>query len=429
MQTPAATTVWQTSKLLMKALIISALVLLLLIPANFVKELVFERQATQQQASREVTSRWAGRQTITGPVMVIPYIETQTIRNQSVQVRKTAYLLPDTLSIGSDVKPEKKYRGIYQVMLYSASVEMQGKFSSVPLDKLELPADAILWNEISVSVGVTDPKGMDEELALQWNQQPVPMALSTADPSITGDGFTAPVHVVPGEPVNFSATFRVKGSEQLMFTPVGRETTVKLASGWPDPSFTGNELPVHQISDSGFKATWKSPAHHRTYPQAWKQSIQNLKSSSFGIDLYIQVNNYQKILRSVKYAFLCIILTFAAFFIVEINSARSIHPIQYGLIGLALILFYTLLLSISEYTGFDLAYLIASVATIALIAWFVRGLLLSNRLSAVIAIVMLLLYSYIFCILQLQDYSLLLGSIGLFLTLGVIMRFSKKLQW
>jgi inner membrane protein len=134
-------------------------------------------------------------------------------------------------------------------------------------------------------------------------------------------------------------------------------------------------------------------------------------------------------MRSVKYAALCILLTFASFFLIEINNKKSVHPFQYGLIGLALILFYTLLLSFSEYIGFNLSYVIASVFTISLIGWFVKGLLSSSRLASILSVILILLYVYVFTILQLQDYSLLLGSIGLFITLAVIMHFSKKIQW
>lgn len=243
------------------------------------------------------------------------------------------------------------------------------------------------------------------------------------------EGFMSPVAVSPDNSIKFSSSILINGSEQLLFTPVGKETMVKLNSAWPDPSFTGGQLPDHRISDTGFVATWKSLAHTRNFPQAWKETSYNLQSASFGADLFIPVNGYQKTMRSVKYAILCILLTFAAFFIIETVNKKSVHPFQYALIGLALILFYTLLLSISEYTGFNTAYIIASAATVGLIAWFVKGILQSSKLTTVLGVVLMLMYSYIFTILQLQDYSLLLGSIGLFLTLAVIMHFSKKIQW
>jgi inner membrane protein len=287
----------------------------------------------------------------------------------------------------------------------------------------------MLWQEAYICLNLADAKGLKEDIKLKWNDSTVITSPAAINNGVMREGFSAPVNVSAGNTFNFSAAISFNGSEQLLFTPVGKETTVKLSSTWPDPSFTGGQLPDHQISDSGFVATWKNLSHTRSFPQAWKQDAYNLQSSSFGADLFIPVNGYQKTMRSVKYAVLCILLTFAAFFIIETVNKKSVHPFQYGLIGAALILFYTLLLSFSEYTGFNNAYIIASVATVGLIAWFVKGILQSTKLTSVLAIILVLMYSYVFTILQIQDYSLILGSIGLFLTLAVIMHFSKKIQW
>jgi len=426
----AATNIWQKSKLLVKALLIGGLVLLLLIPAYFVQNIIREREARQKEAFTEVSSKWAGRQNITGPVLVLPYTEKITgEKGQTVVVKKPAYVLPDNLNIESTVKPEERHRGIYQVMLYSSIIKMNGKFNSIPMQQLKIiPAD-VLWNEAYVCMGLSDSKGLKEEIKFTWNDSTLTLNPSSVDNAVMKEGFTAPVTVSPDQSIQFAATISINGSEQLLFTPVGKETTVKLSSDWPDPSFTGGQLPDHRISDTGFVATWKSLAHTRNFPQVWKENSYNLQPASFGADLFIPVNGYQKTMRSVKYAILCIILTFAAFFIIETVNKKSVHPFQYTLIGLALILFYTLLLSFSEYTVFNTAYIIASAATVGLIAWFVKGILQSSKLTTILGVVLVLMYSYIFTILQLQDYSLLLGSIGLFMTLAVVMHFSKKIQW
>lgn len=424
------TNVWQKSKLLIKGLLIGGLVLLLLIPSFFVQNVITEREARQKEAFTEVSGKWAGRQNITGPVLVLPYNETVTgDKGQVAVLKKLAYILPDNLSIESTVKPEERHRGIFQVMLYSSTVKISGKFNSIPLQPLKIDPVQILWNEAYVCMELADSKGLKEEIKLVWNGSTVTLNPSALNNGVMKKGFMAPVTVAPDNAIQFSSSILINGSEQLLFTPIGKETTVKLNSTWPDPSFTGGQLPDHRISDSGFVATWKSLAHTRNFPQAWKENTYNLQSASFGADLFIPVNGYQKTMRSVKYAILCILLTFAAFFIIETVNKKSVHPFQYALIGLALILFYTLLLSISEYTGFNTAYVIASAATVGLIAWFVKGILQSSKLTAILGIVLALMYSYIFTILQLQDYSLLLGSIGLFLTLAVIMHFSKKIQW
>ncbi len=422
--------VWQKSKLLVKGLLIGGLALLLLIPAYFVQNVISEREARQKEAFNEVSSKWAGSQNITGPVLVLPYTESLTSANgQTTTLKRLAYVLPDRLTIESDVKPEERHRGIFQVMMYSSVIKLNGKFNAVPLQQLKLDPAQVLWNEAYICMELADSKGLKEEIKVAWNDSSVTLNPSLVDNAVMKEGFTAPVSVSADKEIQFSSVIAINGSEQLLFTPVGKETTVKLSSAWPDPSFTGGQLPDHRISDSGFVATWKSLAHTRNFPQAWKESKYNLQSASFGADLFIPVNGYQKTMRSVKYAILCILLTFAAFFIIETVNKKSVHPFQYALIGLALILFYTLLLSFSEYTGFNVAYIIASVATVGLIAWFVKGILQSSRLTTVLGIILALMYSYIFTILQLQDYSLLLGSIGLFLTLAVIMHFSKKIQW
>jgi inner membrane protein len=240
----------------------------------------------------------------------------------------------------------------------------------------------------------------------------------------------------------------ISGSEELLFTPVGKSTTVDMSAKWPHPSFTGDILPLNsKISKDSFSAKWKSVSQKRNFPQQWRDdaftirpihegsdatsavAAANINSNAFGANLYVPVNGYQKTTRSVKYSFLCILLTFAAFFLIETSNKKSVHPFQYGLVGLALVLFYTLLLSFSEYIGFNFSYAVAAVATIGLIAWFVKGILSSSRLTIILSVVLLLVYTYVFTILQLQDYALLLGSVGLFITLAVIMHFSKKIQW
>jgi inner membrane protein len=425
-----STQVQDRSKLLIKALLIAGLIVLLSIPSYFVRDLITERETRQKEAFTEISSKWAGSQTITPAVLVLPYADTVIDqRGQKQTDRKLAYVLPDSLQMDATVKPEERHRGIYQVMLYSSQLKIKGKFGDIPLQQLKLDAGSILWNEAYVLFGISDVKGLKDEVHLQWNGRDLPMNSSIEDKGLFKEGFSTPVDITSAGNIEFSSTLNFNGSQQLAFTPVGRETTVKLSSTWPDPSFTGGQLPDYRLNGDGFTATWKSLSQTHPFPQAWKENLVNLEGSSFGADLYIPVNGYQKTMRSVKYAMLCIVLTFAAFFIIETVNKKSVHPFQYGLIGLALVLFYTLLLSISEYTGFNSAYMISSVATIALIAWFVRGVLQSGKLTSILAALLVLLYSYVFTILQLQDYSLLLGSVGLFLTLGVIMHFSKRVQW
>jgi inner membrane protein len=285
---------------------------------------------------------------------------------------------------------------------------------------------------------------------LQWNNQSLMLSPDDRQSIAVDNGLSAPLNLASFEDlkhVDFASNMTISGSEELLFTPLGKSTTVDMSAKWPHPSFTGDILPLtSKISSDSFSAKWKSVSQKRSFPQQWKDnafSIRsaldgdmmpanatiNISNSAFGADLFVPVNGYQKTVRSVKYSFLCILLTFAAFFLIDTSNKKSVHPFQYGLVGLALVLFYTLLLSFSEYIGFNISYAVASAATIGLIAWFVKGILNSSRLTIILSLVLLLVYTYVFTILQLQDYALLLGSIGLFITLAIIMHFSKKIQW
>jgi inner membrane protein len=440
--------VWAKSKLLVKGLIIGILVLLLQIPAYYVKNLIEEREARQKEAITDVSSKWAGKQNITGPILVLPYWEYEGDSTSKKKLKHYASFLPDELTVNASLTPQEKYRGIYKVMLYNSKVNIAGSFKEVQPEKLNIPMENILWNEAFVRLNIADSKGLNDEPKMNWNSQPLTLSPQVIDAHLVEEGLIAPVAMSSASDlknIQFSAEVNLNGSEQLLFTPIGKQTTVHLSSQWPHPSFTGSILPqTTQVKDSGFTATWKSLSHKRSFPQQWKDeaftanqnynpgstaSPLNIGTAAFGADLFVPVNGYQKTMRSVKYAALCILLTFASFFIIEINNKKSVHPFQYGLIGLALILFYTLLLSFSEYIGFNASYAVASICTIGLIGWFVKGLLSSTRLAALLSTLLVLLYVYVFTILQLQDYSLLLGSVGLFITLAVIMHFSRKIQW
>ncbi len=435
--------VWTKTKVLVKALIIGGIVLILQIPTFFVQDLIKEREQRQKEAIAEVSSKWARKQNIAGPVLVLPYWQAGLDSTKNT-TKHFAYFLPDQLQINARVRPEEKYRGIYKVMLYSSTLHLNGSFHSIALDKLNINPANVLWNEAFVHMGISDVKGLNDELKLNWGNQVLTLSPDNLGGNTLGEGLNAPLNLTGIDDLKqagFSSDMDINGSEELLFTPVGKTTLVDMSAKWPHPSFTGDVLPADtKISNDSFQAKWKSVAQKRNFPQQWKDDAfilgsgdssltNNISTSAFGADLYVPVSGYQKIMRSVKYSFLCILLTFAAFFLIDTSNKKSVHPFQYGLIGLALVLFYTLLLSFSEYIGFNLSYVIASIATIGLIAWFVKGVLNSSRLSVILAMVLLLMYTYVFTILQLQDYALLLGSIGLFITLAVIMQFSKKIQW
>jgi len=424
---------WDRNKIILKSFFIGMLVLLLLIPTAFILSLVNERQSRQQEAVSEISSKWAGSQTVTGPVIGIPYTETTTNDNKTSTVKKWAYFLPDKLDIQARIVPEKRYRGIYQVIVYTAALQVKGSYDSLRLSELGVRPEQILWNEAAIFFDISDVQGLKEEMTLhlagasldlipaKFSSDQFKNSLSAALPAVISS-----IH----GPLEFSAAVELKGSGDLLFVPAGKTTTVRTTSSWPDPSFAGSYLPdVRTVMDSGFQADWRVLYLNRNFPQQWKDNQYDLNKSSFGVNLIVPVDSYQQTTRSVKYSILIILLTFTAFFLIEWVYRKAIHSLQYLLVGFALCLFYTLLLSFSEYIGFNKAYLVAALATMLLIAWYVRSILRSSKMALFIGMLLTLLYGFIFTLIQLQDYALLMGSVGLFITLGIVMYFSRKIKW
>ena len=223
---------------------------------------------------------------------------------------------------------------------------------------------------------------------------------------------------------------KLKGSERLNFTPVGKSTTVRIEGPWADPSFDGEFLPEsREITQTDFNAEWRVLHFNRPFPQQWKNGDESLENADFGVRLMMPVDQYQKSMRSAKYSVLIILLTFMALFLVEITQRIRIHPFQYILIGAALTIYYILLLSLSEHMGYNEAYMIASLATVILITAYSKTFLVTRRLVSLFAGLLGVFYTFIFVIIQEQDYSLLLGSIGLFLIVALLMYFSRKVKW
>jgi inner membrane protein len=440
---------WNRNKIILKSFWIGILILLLLIPTMFIRDLVSERQQRQQEAVTEISSRWAGAQTLTGPVIGIPYMERVTDGGTAHDLKRWAWFLPGKLDIHARVVPEKRYRGIYQVIVYTTELQIRCSYDSLHLAELNIPADRLLWGEAAVFFDLSDVQGLKEEVIMhfsagagnpaadldlvpgKFSTEQFKNSLSAALPGwLSNKGGALAEGPAYAGPLEFSATVRLKGTGNLSFVPAGRETKVEVSSSWPDPSFTGSFLPdLRTVRDSGFVADWKVLALNRKYPQQWKQEVYDLESSAFGVSLIVPVDTYQQTTRSVKYAILVILLTFTAFFLIEWIYRRPIHSLQYILVGFALCLFYTLLLSFSEYIGFNTAYGIAAIATIGLITWYVGSILRSSGMSMFIAALLTLQYGFVFTLTQLQDYALLMGSIGLFITLAAVMYFSRKIQW
>jgi inner membrane protein len=422
-----------SSSVSFKLIIILTLSLLMLIPTIFIRNLIDEREDRRNETIREVTSKWGGDQQLFGPVIIIPYEKTElSANNRYVRYRHYLHILPDELSVIGNLDPEVRYRGIYEVITYRSELEIKGFFDSGTFNDLLSNQEKILWHEAKICFGISDLTGLDGITEFTWNKTGLTPEGGIPHTSSIASGIHSAIKIDAAAANHFHIRISLKGSESISFVPAGKSSKVKLSSAWPDPSFSGSALP-HQrnISSEGFTAEWESMYLTRSFPQKWSDDEfkYEFDGAAFGVDLLIPVNIYQKSTRSVKYALLFIGLTFLVIFFIEMISKQRIHPVQYLLTGAALIIFYSLLLALSEHLNFALAYLISSISIITLIVSYANSIFSERRFVITTLIVLTALYAFLYTILQMSDFALLLGNIGLFAVIAIVMFFSRKIEW
>ncbi|MCB0532819.1 MAG: cell envelope integrity protein CreD [Saprospiraceae bacterium] len=428
---------WVQTSLLVKLASIGFLTLVLLIPNVMIQDLVRERQNRQSEAISEVSASWGAAQTVTGPVLSIPYSEWVQMENDKrVESIQTAYFLPQALRVNGKVDPELRKRGIYEIVLYQSDLMISGTFDKPDFAALNIRPEDVHWDQAKLSLGIAGMSGIKNSIQLDWAGMGIRLEPGTANSKVLLSGVSNAVPVdAETEAYAFSIPLKLNGSGYLKFEPVGKETTVALESGWSSPSFEGDFLPdQREIRPEGFSASWKVLDLNRNYPQQWKGAeysfgTGNHPSAHFGVRLVQTVDEYAKTERSSKYAILVIGLTFLIYFFYETLRRFHIHPFQYLLVGLALSVFYLLLLSLSEHLGFNTAYALATAATIGLIAVYSAGVFKNLRMTVQLTLLLGLIYGFIFIVLQLEDYALLTGSIGIFAALAAVMYYSRNVDW
>ncbi|MCW5911118.1 MAG: cell envelope integrity protein CreD [Cyclobacteriaceae bacterium] len=450
---------WITESIMVKLFSIGFLILTLLIPASWIEDLIRERQYRADEVIREVSDKWSGPQMLSGPVLRIPFTKKEKIKtwHEGKQVEEIierdhdAYFLPEDYQVKTDISTEVRKRGIFEVVLYKSDIDMQAQFAVPDFSTWSIPDEQVHWHEAVLLNGISDLRGIGEnpvvkaghvllvseplsDIGIQVNQyvnRSASRAVATTADVPAVSGIISPLRwqTRPGGTLHVSLQLNLKGSESLYFVPTGKSTEVTSTSAWPSPSFEGKLLPEHNITDSGFSAVWKVLSFNRPFSQKWVDREQSLSGSEFGVRLLIPADQYQKSTRTAKYGQLIILLAFTALFLVEITTKTRIHPFQYILIGAALIIYYTLLLSFSEQVGYNAAYAIASVATTVLVTLYSSSFLRSRSIVLLFSLLMASFYTFIFIIIQAQDFSLLIGSIGLFLIIGLLMYFSKNIKW
>lgn len=410
------------------------LMMLLMIPMAFVQSLINERETLKQQTIHEVSDKWANEQHVYGPILTVPLQKRVVEDGETRIIHDHAHILPSVLMVNGKVAPRSLRRGIYEVVVYDSELSFTGQFDNISRYLSELKEYEAFPEQAFLTVNISDPRGIKEKVVVNWIDQEKDVEPGSVVPSLISSGITVKDILQSADQSihNFSFNLHLQGSQFLGFIPLGKETNVHLTSEWGDPSFTGSFLPEDRtVTDDGFSADWQVLELNRNYPQFWigDRNIQEIQKSSFGVELLLPANDYQKSMRSAKYALLPISLTFLNFFLIEIFNKSKVHPFQYILIGLALCLFYTLLISISEHTSFNLAYLISSVAIISMIGFYSTSILHSLNQTFVLVVILCLTYVFVYVTLQVQDYALLIGSIGLAAILAFTMYITRNVNW
>ncbi|MCC5917010.1 MAG: cell envelope integrity protein CreD [Cryomorphaceae bacterium] len=425
---------WISESTGIKLFTIFILTLLLLIPSGQVKDLIHERQQNMFSAINEVSQKWAGNQQFSGPVLIIPYHEYRKVKKgdqiHEEKVLKNAFFFPEELKIDGELFGKSLKRGIFDVVVYNADLDIQGRFGQLNISKLGLDSSQMLWDKARLHFSIDDMRGIREIPVLMVEGKQLETESNTTAPSAISPGISSLPQTLNGD-FSFSIHLSMKGSRSLSFLPLGKSTIVNLKGDWKDPKFDGNFLPdTRNVTDTGFYALWKIFHFNRSFGQAYTETFPNISQSKFGVNLIMPVDQYQQSIRTAKYALLIIVLTFLSLFLIESFAKKFINALQYILIGLALVLYYSLLIGLSEHLGFNTAYLISSIATSILVGAYVWGIFRSIAKGVMITALLSVFYVFIFVITKAQDYALLIGNVGLFIALGAVMyataRFKSK---
>ena len=424
-----------------KLVVIGVLGLALWIPTSIIGLLVHERADRRDEVIGEVSATWGQAQTVEGPVLSLPVSKwEEDINGRPVKRTVWVHQLPESLEISGKLEPEVRYRAIYEVVLYRGNLSLRGSFPPLDPTRWGVRSEDVQWDRAVLTFGVSDAKGLREVPHLVFGGEALPLEPGAGRGPFP-EGLGAEVRLVPpadedGAGIPFEIEVELAGSERLHFLPMARATDVELDAPWADPSFDGAFLPEDRtVTESGFHASWRVLSLHREVPQHWVSEDDYgdcyggyLRGASFGVRLLFPVDAYQRTTRTVKYSVLFSLLTLLGFFAVEVGGKTSIHPVQYMVIGFALCLFYTLLLSLSELVGFNPAYAVASVVIVTLISAYIHAIVRSRGLTALCAGVLTAVYGSLFVMLQLEELALLMGTVLLLVLCAVVMVLTHRLN-
>lgn len=439
--------------LLQKIVLVALLALLLQIPVGMIRGLVVERKQARDGVVAEIARGSSDAQKIIGPLVYVPWTRrsvesivttddaghSRTTRKEKIE-RGHAAFLPTRLEIDGRIELQRKHRGIYEARLFTLRATLKGEFALPAGFGVPEGAGSLEWGRAALVLGLQDPRGIRGPIGIEWDGTQPLLSPGGVEASGAPSGVQADLGMlVPpkeSELHAFSVDLELLGTDRLDIVPVGATTVASLASDWPHPSFAGRLLPDAggEVSASGFRARWQTSHFANNLAQLHQRCVQTRQCEPFqqhtlAVSFMQPVDLYQTVERSVKYGFLFIGLTFAAFFLYEVLRRLAIHPVQYGLVGLALVLFFLLLVSLSEHLGFGTAYAIAATACVTLIGYYVGQVFHSPRQGFFLALGLGGLYGLLYVLLRSEDHALLFGSVFVFACVAAVMIATRRVNW
>jgi len=420
--------------------------LLLLWPVSLVRGLLREREIRQQEAAADIASSWSAEQLLFGPILLAPAVFETSAKRRELHGKELIekdvttsheawiFMMPDQYKLEADVATQWRYRGIFRSPVYKSKIVAKGTWKAPELGELGYPTASIDWDRATIAYKVSDPRGMSQVVAAV--DEETAEASPYLSPRLEGEWTGLRTAKFKKMPETFELSLELKGSKGLRVFPMGRQGEARISSNWQTPSFTGASLPEERrIEASGFEATYHFSEYGRGLPQAWSLNptqsklTHTLLKSSVGVEFLESVSGYRMVDRSLKYALLLITVIFGAFFLFEILSKVGLQAMQFIFVGSSLVLFFLLLLALSELLSFGLAYAIAGTATILLISAYSAFILRDKKRGAVVAGLLTTLFSALYLVLNMQDLALLTGSALLFSILATAMFLTRRFDW
>lgn len=416
-----------------KLIIIIGLIVLLLIPIFMIQNLIDERSELQQQVQADIAKSSSDEQQVIGPFIHAQYLETVTVDGKTSEQLMNMTLLPESLNVSSNLATFEKYRGIYKALLYRSQNQFEGRFKTSALAVL---ADKKI-KRLNLILAISDIRGIGQGSHINVNERSYELLPGTQlDQLPQGIRVELDYETIrKSEVLPYQIDLNLQGMRQLSFAPVGKNSSLTMQADWPHPSFVGDYLPIESsISAQDFSASWQTNYFATNLKELFNQCLFRnectlFKQRNMGVNLVDSVNHYLKNYRASNYAILVIVLIFASFFLLEVLRDEPIHPVQYGFVGLALAVFYLLLISLSEHLGFNIAYLLSALASAILLSVYVAGMLKNSKHGGLFLCGVLFLYSLLYGLLSAEDYALLMGSVLVFVVLSLIMLLTRRVNW